>query len=147
MKTKLSYFCGLLLLFSGWGFYYSGQQRDRHAESAVPFLAQALKDIASWRGEVLLHYLAPEAKQAITDEQLQHFLDRYRALGDFTRMNEPEFSRLSSVLSVFSSSNKINYSADVFFRNGSAVMTATLTERGGIYTFYNFNLGDVQLYQ
>lgn len=146
MKSKLSYLCGFFILFSAWCYYYTNTEQDKYANTAIPFLADSVKDIASWQSDVLFDYLSPEARRLLTKEQLQAFVDEFSSLGRFQRIDEPEFSRISSILSIFSSSKKISYTATVFYEHGSAIMTATLTERGGVYKFYNFNLGKAQLY-
>ncbi len=129
-----------LALFGGL-YYYSGQIEDHYSENAGRYLNVALADISSWQTADLKGQLSRETLSQVSDEQLSKLCADYAHLGQFQRMDELRFSRLSGALSMVSNPPKLSYSSNVHFEHGSAVMTATLTLENERFKLYNFNLG------
>lgn len=143
MKKVLRYSCGFGLLFIAWCFFHSYQQEISVKTTAIPFLNSAMQNIANWHADTLQQHLSTEAQSNISQTQIEQFITQHQPLGKLQSLDNIEFSRLTSVLSVFSSEGKIGYSARAYFDNGSAIVTVTLIQRRGSYTLYNFNLGNV----
>tara|TARA_R110000772_G_scaffold58976_1_gene133637 strand:- start:18026 stop:18478 length:453 start_codon:yes stop_codon:yes gene_type:complete len=129
-----------LILFGGL-YYYSGQVEDHYSENAERYLKTALVSISSWQTEDLKAQLATATLAQVDDQQLRKLCVEYARLGEFQRMGELQFSRLSGALSLFSEPPRLSYSSNVHFEHGSAVMTATLTLENQRFKLYNFNLG------
>ncbi|MFT4918981.1 MAG: hypothetical protein ACI8RU_001599 [Zhongshania aliphaticivorans] len=129
-----------LILFGGL-YYYSGQVEDHYSENAERYLKTALVSISSWQTEDLKAQLSTATLAQVDDQQLRKLCAEYARLGEFQRMGELQFSRLSGALSLFSEPPRLSYSSNVHFEHGSAVMTATLTLENQRFKLYNFNLG------
>ena len=126
-------------------YFYAGRQQERFDADATAYLRNALVDIGSWQPRAIRAQLAGEASAAVSDEQLDALVQRYRALGPFKSLEDPQFARLSSALSVFHRDPLLSYSALAHFQNGSAQITATLVLHDGQFKLYNFNLSSPQL--
>jgi|GEM_PF-543448 len=133
----------ILLVVSGF-YFYAGRQQERFDTDAVAYLRQALADIGSWQPQVLRRQLANEASAAVTDAQLDALMRRYRALGAFKTLEDPQFARLTAALSLFHREPLLSYSGLARFQHGSAQITATLVLHDGRFQLYNFNLGPPQ---
>lgn len=134
----------LLLLLAGSFWFYSGQLRDRHQEAAHRYLNSALADIGSWRPAAIEQHLAPEARAAISTEQLEALAERYRPLGAFQRLEKLEFARISVLTPLLNGRQLLNYGGTVHFSEGQAHLSATLAEHEGQLRLYNFNLSSPQ---
>lgn len=124
-------------------YFYTSREKDYYSKSAEPAIAQILSDISSWEKQKLLIHLAPEAKQTVTDEQLDELLKQYRSFGQFQSIQELNFSRTVSVFSLVGE-KRINYSGLAKFDAGSISLNITLIERGGFFLVYNFALAKVK---
>ncbi|HBV21405.1 MAG TPA: hypothetical protein DEF07_06765, partial [Nitrosomonas sp.] len=62
-------------------YFHTNREEKFYSETAEPAVAQILAEISTWQKEPLLRHLAPEAKETITDEQLNQLLDHYRSFG------------------------------------------------------------------
>ena len=134
-----------ILLAVGGLYLYGGQQERRHDEAARTYLQQALTDISRWQPGALERHLAAPALAAVTPEQRQALLDRYRPLGALASLQDVRYERLTAALSVFSSNTLLGYSAEARFAHGTAHFTATLVLEDGRFRLYNFNLSSPQL--
>lgn len=136
----------VLLCVAAYGglYYHTSQEAERYEDKAIPWLVSTMYDISSWEPADLYDKLAPEAKAAVTQEQLENVLVRYRPLGRFESLEAMEFSRLAAVMSLFSSEQKIGYSGVAQFANARASLTVTLSEKNGRFMLYNINLAQVQ---
>lgn len=133
----------ILLIVSAF-YFYAGRQQERFNDAAVDYLRQALTDIGSWQPQALRRQFASEANAAVDDAQLRSLVERYRPLGAFKSLEEPQFARLTAALSLFHRDTLLSYSALARFEHGSAQVTATLVQRDGRFQLYNFNLGSPQ---
>jgi hypothetical protein len=129
----------LLLTLVVMLYFYTNREKDYYSKSAEPAIAQILVDISSWEKQKILIHLAPEAKQTITDEQLDELLKLYRSFGRFQSIQELNFSRTVSAFSLIGE-KRINYSGLAKFDVGSISLNITLIERGGFFLVYNFAL-------
>ena len=121
-------------------YFHTNREQKFYSTTAEPAVAQILAEISTWEKEPLLRHLAPEAKQTITDEQLDQLLDHYRSFGRFYSIDELDFSRTASAFSLFGE-KRINYSGVADYSNGPVNVNITLVERGGYFLVYNFTLG------
>ncbi|MBS0498045.1 MAG: hypothetical protein JSR51_10420 [Proteobacteria bacterium] len=133
----------LLLTLVVMLYFYTNREKDYYSKSAEPAIAQILSDISSWEKQKILIHLAPEAKQTITDEQLDELLKQYRSFGRFQSIQELNFSRTVSAFSLVGE-KRINYSGLAKFDAGSVSLNVTLIERGGFFLIYNFALAKVK---
>ena len=133
----------LLLTLVVMLYFYTNREKDYYSKSAEPAIAQILSDISSWEKQKILIHLAPEAKQTITDEQLDELLKQYRSFGRFQSIQELNFSRTVSAFSLLGE-KRINYSGLAKFDAGSVSLNVTLIERGGFFLIYNFALAKVK---
>ena len=133
----------LLLTLVVMLYFYTNREKDYYSKSAEPAIAQILLDISSWEKQKLMIHLAPEAKQTITDEQLNELLRQYRSFGRFQSVQELNFSRTVSAFSLVGE-KRINYSGLAKFDAGSVSLNITLIERGGFFLVYNFALAKVK---
>lgn len=120
-------------------YFHSNREKNFYSTSAEPAVTQILADISTWQKESLLRHMAPEAKQAITDQQLDQLLDHYRSFGQFYAIDELDFSRTASAFSLFGE-KRINYSGVADYSTGPVNVNITLVERGGYFLVYNFTL-------
>ncbi|QOJ20510.1 MAG: hypothetical protein HRU77_07265 [Gammaproteobacteria bacterium] len=133
----------LLLTLVVMLYFYTNREKDYYSKSAEPAITQILSDISSWEKQKILIHLAPEAKQTITDEQLDELLKQYRSFGRFQSIQELNFSRTVSAFSLVGE-KRINYSGLAKFDAGSVSLNVTLIERGGFFLVYNFALAKVK---
>lgn len=133
----------LLLTLVVMLYFYTNREKDYYSKSAEPAITQILSDISSWEKQKILIHLAPEAKQTITDEQLDELLKQYRSFGRFQSIQELNFSRTVSAFSLVGE-KRINYSGLAKFDAGSVSLNVTLIERGGFFLIYNFALAKVK---
>ena len=123
-------------------YIYTDREKDYYKKSAEPAVTQILTEISNWKKETLLKHLAPEAKQIISEEQLEKLLQQYQKLGRFRSVKELNFSRTASAFSLMGE-KRINYSGIANFDNAAANLNITLIERGGFFLMYNFTLAQV----
>lgn len=128
-----------LILF-GSLYYYSGEVEEHYADNARRYLDGALQRISSWESAALKAELSRTTLSHVSDSQLAELAEQYRSLGSYERMDELHFSRLSGALSLFSDAPRLSYSGKIYFDEGKAVMTATLTLQDQRFKLYNFNL-------
>lgn len=143
-KNPLHLIIVIILLLVGALYLYAQRQQQRHDANATAYLHSALADIGSWQEAALERQLAPEARAAVSTEQLQALAERYRPLGAFERLDDLQFARLTAALSLFSGNTLLSYSGQARFHNGSAALTTTLIWRDGEFRLYNFNLSTPQ---
>ncbi|SER28736.1 hypothetical protein SAMN05421690_10172 [Nitrosomonas sp. Nm51] len=120
-------------------YFYTDREKSYYSQSAEPAVTQILAEITSWEKEPFLRHLAPEARQTISDEQLEQLLDHYRSFGRFYAIDELDFSRTASVFSLFGE-KRLNYSGVADYSTGPINVNITLVERDGYYLVYNFTL-------
>ncbi|MCB1984294.1 MAG: hypothetical protein H6936_16365 [Burkholderiales bacterium] len=123
-------------------YVHTNSEQRFYSKTAEPAVTQIFKDISDWQKASLLRHLAPEAKETITDEQLNQLLDRYREFGWFYGVNEINFSRTASVFSLFGDKH-INYSGTADYSTGAVRFNITLVKRGKYFLVYNFSLARV----
>lgn len=129
----------ILLTLVAMLYFYTNREKDYYSKSAEPAVAQILTEISSWKKQVLLIHLAPEAKQTVNDEQLDELMNLYRSFGRFQSIQELDFSRTASAFSLVGE-KRINYSGIANFDIGPVRLNITLIERGGFFLVYNFTL-------
>ncbi|UJP06005.1 MAG: hypothetical protein LZF61_03245 [Nitrosomonas sp.] len=129
----------LLLMLMAMLYFHTSREKEYYSKGAEPAVVQILKEISSWEKSIFLLHLAPEAKYAINEEQLQDLLDFYRNFGYFLSIKEIDFSRTISMLSLFGE-KRINYSGVANFSAGEINFNVTLIERGGYYLVYNLSM-------
>ncbi|MEK6595613.1 MAG: hypothetical protein AABZ18_03755 [Pseudomonadota bacterium] len=120
-------------------YFYTNREKDYYSKSAEPAVAQILTEISSWEKQALLIHLAPEAKQTVSDEQLDQLMNFYRSFGRFRSIQELNFSRTVSAFSLVGE-KRLNYSGAANFDTGLVNLNITLIERGGYFLIYNFTL-------
>lgn len=120
-------------------YFYTNREKDYYSKSAEPAVAQILTEISSWEKQALLIHLAPEAKQTVSDEQLDQLMNFYRSFGRFRSIQELNFSRTVSAFSLVGE-KRLNYSGTANFDAGLVNLNITLIERGGYFLIYNFTL-------
>lgn len=120
-------------------YFYTNREKDYYSKSAEPAVTQILTEISSWRKNIFLLHLASEAKQTLTDEQLEGLLKHYGEFGRFRSIKEINFSRTVSAFSL-AGEKRINYSGVANFDVGEISFNITLIERGGYYLVYNLTL-------
>lgn len=120
-------------------YFHTDRQKEQYSKSAEPAVVRILSEISTWQKQALLTHLAPEAQQAVGDEKLDQLLDLYRSFGRFHSIDELEFSRTVSALSLVGE-RRINYSGVAKYDAGLVNVNITLVERGGFFLVYNFSL-------
>jgi len=135
----LRFIVAVLLTLVVMLYFYTNREKDFYSKSAEPAIAQILTEISSWEKQVFLHHLAPEAKQTISDDQLDELMDLYRSFGRFQSIEALNFSRTVSAFSLVGE-KRINYSGIANFDAGPVNLNITLIERGGFFVVYNFTL-------
>ena len=135
----LRFIVAVLLTLVVMLYFYTNREKDFYSKSAEPAIAQILTEISSWEKQVFLHHLAPEAKQTISDDQLDKLMDLYRSFGRFQSIEALNFSRTVSAFSLVGE-KRINYSGIANFDAGPVNLNITLIERGGFFVVYNFTL-------
>ena len=120
-------------------YFYTNREKDYYSKSAEPAVAQILTEISGWEKQTLLVHLTPEAKQTVSDEQLDKLMNLYRSFGRFRSIQELNFSRTVSAFSLLGD-KRINYSGTANFEAGLVNLNITLIERGGFFLVYNFTL-------
>ena len=131
-----------LVLFTAI-YMYTSNQRDKYAQSAIPWLEKNLPAITTWEVEQTWSRLAPEVKQIVDRNELDKIINQYELMGVYQGMEDPEFSRVASAFSIFGSDPKINYTALLHFTQADAILTITLVQRQGEFMIYNLNLGEM----
>lgn len=120
-------------------YFYTNREKDYYSKSAEPAVTQILTEISTWQKQALMIHLAPEAKQAVNDEQLDKLINFYRSFGRFQSIEELNFSRIVSAFALVGE-KRINYSGIANFDAGLVYLNITLVERGGFFLVYNFTL-------
>ncbi|WP_145999170.1 hypothetical protein [Oceanicoccus sp. KOV_DT_Chl] len=131
----------LLILCVGL-YFYTGEQQDFYDRHAKPVAENMLQELSQWRREALLKYLSDEARQTLTESQINKLLDHYRQFGQLKSIDDLEFSRLASALSLFGRAH-INYRSDASFSGGRAHINITLTPAPSGYKIYNFSINKI----
>lgn len=132
----------LLALFAA-AYGYSEQQREHYQQTLQPHIEPILAEISDWRAESLSRRLSPEARAATSEAQLSQLLNQYRPLGRLQTIEQLEFSRLSSLMSLIGPT-RISYQGVVNYQAGAADITLTVLERDGKFSIYNLNLSPRQ---
>ncbi len=120
-------------------YFHTTKEKEFYSKSAEPAVAQILTQISDWKKQSLMLQLAHEAKEQVSDEQLENLLELYRAFGRYRSIEELEFSRTVSAFSLIGEKH-INYSGTANFDAGLVSLNITLVERGGFFQIYNFAL-------
>lgn len=129
----------LLLTLVVMMYFHTTKEKEFYSKSAEPAVAQILTQISDWKKQSLMLQLAHEAKEQVSDEQLESLLELYRAFGRYRSIEELEFSRTVSAFSLIGEKH-INYSGTANFDAGLVSLNITLVERGGFFQIYNFAL-------
>ncbi len=120
-------------------YVYTSEQKDYYDAHAKPAAEQMITALSHWQKSTLLEHLSEQAKQTLSDQQLNKLLDHYRQFGQLEQLKELQFSRLASALSLFGQRH-INYQADAIFSNSHAHINLTLIAHGNSYKIYNFTI-------
>lgn len=120
-------------------YFYADKQQEVYNTQARPVAEQLLFEISNWQQDRLLQHLSPQAKETLTEEQLDKLLAHYRQFGALKSIDELEFSKLASVFSLFGDT-RINYRSDASFSEGRAHINLTLVPAGDSYKIYNFSI-------
>jgi hypothetical protein len=128
-----------LLILSIGLYFYTDNQQKYYDFYAKPAAKEILKDISSWQEDALLKHLSKEARNTLNDQQLLQLLNHYRQFGELQSLQELQFSRLASALSVFGS-KRINYQTTAIFTNGEANVNLTLISEDEQYKIYNLTI-------
>lgn len=129
----------LLLTLVVMLYFHTTKEKELYSKSAEPAVAQILTQISNWEKQSLMLQLAPEAKESVTDEQLENLLELYKTFGRYRSIEELDFSRTVSAFSLLGEKH-INYSGSANFDAGLVSLNITLVERGGFFQIYNFAL-------
>ena len=128
----------LLLLFAAT-YFYTDRQEQHHQKTALPAAKSLLSTISVWEKQTLLEHLAGEAKNSLSDQQLEKLMSHYRQFGRFISADNLNFSKLASALSLFGP-HRVNYSGTAAFENGAAHVNITLTENDNSFLIYNISI-------
>lgn len=128
----------LLVIFAAL-YFYTWRQQQFYDQSAMPAIEQMLKEISQWQKQPLLDHLSDEARHTLSDEQLDTLLQHYRKFGELKAVNELQFSKLASALSLFGGT-RINYQGTASFTSGPADINITVVPYGNSYQIYNLAL-------
>lgn len=120
-------------------YFYTDSQQDFYDQQAKPQIADMLQTISRWDKTRLLTLLTTEARQTLSDEQLDHLLAHYREFGTLESVGDMQFSKLVSALSLFGST-RINYKGTATYSSGTANINITLVPNGDHYKIYNFTI-------
>ncbi len=120
-------------------YFYTNNQKDYYDAQAKPAAQQMIIAISGWQKSALTNHLSEQALQTLNDQQLDKLLTHYRQFGQLQSLQELQFSRLASALSLFGQRH-INYQADAVFSSGSAHINLTLIPHDSGYKIYNFTI-------
>lgn len=128
----------LLVIFAGL-YFYTYRQQTFYDQSALPAVERIVREISQWQKQPLIDNLSDEARQTLTDEQLDQLLNHYRKFGELKSIGELQFSKLASALSLFGA-RRINYQGTAIYSGGPADINITVVPYGNDYRIYNFAL-------
>lgn len=140
----------IILCVVGGLYFYAGSQQQRYDESATQYLRTAFKDIGSWQRAALQRQLADEARRTLNEAQLDAIVERYRSLGEFNKLGDIEFSRLTAAMSLLGRHRLLSYHGSAQFQHGTTNFTATLLVPKDIhdneFRLYNLSFSAPQLH-
>ena len=102
-----------------------------------------LMEIGQWEKQALLNHLSAAAKSAISDQQVEQLLQRYRQFGPLQSFEPLQFSQLASAFSLLGDS-KINYQTSAKFGQAQGHINITLIAEGNSYKIYNLSINPVK---
>ena len=143
-SKPLNAIVAVLLIIFGALYFYTAEQEKKYQNTAVLWLKDNVPFITTWDPDQTWTRLAPEAKELVSQSQLNTIIKDYRLMGRLKSMEEPVFSKLASAFSALSWDKKINYSAQMHFSNADALLTITLVKRDGQFKIYNLNLSNLE---
>ena len=140
MNTEQLRIVSLFLLAMFFALYfYTDNQQDYFDQNARPQAERMVQIISRWNKADLLSQLSDDARQTLSNEQLDKLLEHYRQFGELKSVGELQFSKLVSALSLFGS-QRINYKGTATYSSGPANINMTLVPDGGGYKIYNFTI-------
>jgi hypothetical protein len=142
-KSQLRTATLLLLTLSIGLYFYTDSQQDYYDQHAKPVAATILNDISSWQQSALENHLSNDARQTLNDQQLVQLLNHYRQFGELQSLQELQFSRLASALSLFGKP-RINYQANARFSSGEAHINLTMIATADSYKIYNLTINKIK---
>jgi hypothetical protein len=142
-KSQLRITTLLLLTVCIGLYFYTSSQQDYYDQYAKPVAATILNDISSWQQSALENHLSAEARQTLNDQQLGQLVDHYRQFGELQSLQELQFSRLASALSLFGKP-RINYQTNARFSSGEAHINLTLIPAANSYKIYNLTINKIK---
>lgn len=131
----------LLCTFVGL-YFYADRQQDYYDSRAKPVAEQLLQEISNWEQATLLKHLSNEAQSTLDQQQLNKLLAHYRQFGQLQSLDNLEFSKMASALSLFGKKH-INYQSDASFTGGRVHINLTLIPYGDGYKIYNFTINGI----
>jgi len=126
-----------LVVYSTW----YGIKADRYNETVIPYLEQALPELASWRYSQLKPLLSPQAQVEFETEQGQAVYRLFSQLGRFESSGKPEYlGDRSGSSEALGDIEILAYQVPLQFESGPAVIKLNLASNGQRYFIHHFGI-------
>jgi len=131
------------LLIAGLAVYslWYGVKADRYDETVVPYLEQALPELASWDYARLKPLLSPEAKAEFETDEGQAVYQLFSKLGRLESSGKPEYlGDRSDESELLGDIEVLAYTVPLQFETGPAVIKLNLANNGQRYFIHHFGI-------
>jgi len=127
---------GLVLYMSWYNI-----KAERHNETAIPYLQQALPQLASWQYTQLEPLLSPTSQAVFASEKVRTAYQAYNRLGRLQSVGRPEFlGDRSEKIDRLGEVELIAYQVPLQFESGPAVIKLNLASDGQRYYIHHFGI-------
>jgi len=131
------------LMVAGLVLYMSWYKikAERHNETAIPYLEQALPQLTSWRYAQLEPLLSPASQAVFASEKVRAAYRAYNRLGRLRSVERPEFlGDRSEKIDQLGEVELIAYQVPLQFESGPAVIKLNLASDGQRYYIHHFSI-------
>lgn len=133
----------IVLIFALVGFWAWKAQSD-YAETAVPYLREALPAIAEWDPDVLWNLYSPDVRSSVSRTDHDKIVVALSRLGRMEKLEPPQFLRVTSSATVGSGSLKlVSYVVLAKFETGDARISVDLKDDSGEFSIYRINFNSM----
>ena len=130
------------LMVAGLALYaiWFGIKADRYDETVVPYLQQAVPELASWRYDRLKPLLSPDARLDFDNDSVQAAYRKFDRLGALVSMEKPQYLASNAGTSkALGDIEMLEYQVDARFESGPATIKLKLIADGQSYYLHHFS--------